>query len=160
MAAPGCGPWEKPSPPGDKMQGAAALAQGAANPVLFALHTTPLLIARNLNYRGGRTCFLFKTIALADTSHPKAPSGNGRLGFMADRSRGRSWSRWWSSCGVSTSSGMGSRLEEHVGVLLAVCCNEKSLWGCSLGKIYLGRWGKLLEKDKCGQDRQMFTDSV
>lgn len=85
MAAPGCGPWEKPSPPGDKMQGAAALAQGAVNPVLFALHTTPLLIARNLNYRGSRTCFLLKTIALADTSHPKAPSGEWPAGFYGRR---------------------------------------------------------------------------
>lgn len=82
MAAPACGPQEKPSPPGDKIQWAAALAKRAANPVLFALHTTPLLIARNLNYRGSRTCFLLKTIALADTSHRNAPSaGEWPAGF-------------------------------------------------------------------------------
>lgn len=46
----------------------------AVDPVLFALHATPLLIAHNLNYRGGQTCFLLKTIALADTSHRNAPS--------------------------------------------------------------------------------------
>lgn len=106
-------------------------------------NTTPLLIAHSLNYRGRQTCFLLKTIALADTSPQKARSkvlGDGRVGF------GGRWAPWlghWSPCrGVTASTPDRQWLGKNVGAADSGLWKAMALWTMLIRGNISGNMGK------------------